>query len=86
MRFLLSFIATIADLVARLSPIPAASFPSVVPLHGQMTTASISAEPDADLAAMSLLSSSIAPVRSASCSGVSLQIRLLGMRSPMIDL
>ena len=54
--------ATIAERVARLSPIPAASLPSVVPLHGQITTASIAAEPDADLAAMSSLFSRIAPV------------------------
>ena len=41
MSFLLSFIATIADLVTKLSLIPAASFPSVVPEQGHSITASI---------------------------------------------
>ena len=54
----------------RLSPIPAASFPSVVPEQGQMTTASIGADPDADLAPIFACSSSNAPVLWASSSGV----------------
>ena len=68
--FLLSFIATIALLVAKLSEIPAAILPMVVPLAGQMMTAPISAEPDALWAAISSLSSSKAPVLAANSSGV----------------
>ena len=69
-RFLRSFMATIAERVMRLSPIPAASFPSVVPEQGQITTASIGADPDADFAPMLACSSRSAPVLSASSSGV----------------
>ena len=57
-----SFIATIPERVMRLSPIPAASFPSVVPEHGQITTASIGAEPEADFAPILACSSRIASV------------------------
>ena len=59
-----SFKATIAERVMRLSPIPAASLPSVVPEHGQITTASMGADPDADFAPMFACSSKIAPVSS----------------------
>ena len=50
MSFLLSFIATMADRVTRLSEMPAANFPMVVPEQGQITTASIGADPEADFA------------------------------------
>ena len=55
MSFRLSFIATNALLVARLSEIPFAIFPIVVPLAGQTMYASNRADPDADLAARLLL-------------------------------
>ena len=41
--------ATIAERVTKLSLMPAAIFPSVVPEQGQITTASILADPEADL-------------------------------------
>ena len=47
----LSFIETIALRVTKLSPMPAANLPKVVPLHGTITIASIFAEPLADFAA-----------------------------------
>ena len=65
-----SFMATIADRVIKLSPIPAASLPSVVPEHGHITTASIGAEPEADFAPMLDCASRMAPVSSARASGV----------------
>jgi hypothetical protein len=68
--FLRSFIATTAERVTKLSEIPAASFPMVVPEHGQITTASILAEPDADLAPTFLASSKTAFVCFARSSGV----------------
>ena len=59
MSFRLSFIATNALLVAKLSEIPFAIFPIVVPLAGQTMYASKRADPDADLAARLLLLSKI---------------------------
>ena len=70
MSFLLSFKATIADRVAKLSEIPAAILPIVVPLAGQITYASNLAEPDADFAARFWFSSSLIPCLSAKSSGV----------------
>ena len=61
-NFLLSFSATIALLVARLSEIPAAIFPIVVPLVGQTIYASYLAEPEAGLAAKLLLSCKVTPL------------------------
>ena len=65
-----SFMATIAERVIKLSPMPAASLPSVVPEQGQMTTASIGADPEADFAPMLACASRMAPVSSARASGV----------------
>ena len=59
-----------AERVTRLSEIPAAGLPMVVPEQGQMTTASILAEPEADLAPTFLASSRMAFVASATASGV----------------
>ena len=65
-----SFMATMAERVTRLSEMPAASLPMVVPEHGQMTTASIFAEPEADLAPTFFAFSRMALVASASSLGV----------------